>query len=169
MNITYSVELRNRKTGNSDFVILKTNDHDEAYKLAKSFNEMNVKYYYEEICIDNYIDGSEGYVADVYNDETDEVNGYTFINDEAKMCDFFHMKRENFLDFYSYLTNEDYCLTLCDVLEAIDYHNKEELIEEWKSYAKTEQYKFLPNGCDIMRDIVAPSMFMKLFVDTKTN
>lgn len=38
----------------------------------------------------------------------------SFINDEEKMYDFVRMDREDFLNFYSYLTEEEYDATLND-------------------------------------------------------
>lgn len=62
----YEVDLRNRKTGNSEKTIFSTENHDEAYIYAENWNRKNIKNY--DIDID-YIDGNEGLIAEVYEVE----------------------------------------------------------------------------------------------------
>lgn len=62
----YEVDLRNRKTGDSVACILSTKSHDEAWKFAKEWNKKNLPDYDEERTYDSYIDGTESFVADVY-------------------------------------------------------------------------------------------------------
>jgi hypothetical protein len=40
----------------------------------------------------------------------------SFIDDQEKMVDFFKLTKEEFLNFYSYLTEEEYEATKQDVL-----------------------------------------------------
>ena len=49
--------------------------------------------------------------------------GNSFLTDQEKMIDFFMMTRSNFLEFYSYLTEDDYDATCYDVLERSGYWN----------------------------------------------
>ena len=54
----------------------------------------------------------------------------SFINDQEKMIDFFAITKEEFLNFYSYLTSEEYEATAQDVLDRSNYWNKEALAED---------------------------------------
>ena len=80
--------------------------------------------------------------------------GKSFIKDEEKMCDFFSTKRKDFLNSYSYVTTEDYNSTIIDVLNLVDYWNKEHLIEY-----ELENI----DGNTLMLNIVFPLMFLKVF------
>lgn len=48
-------------------------------------------------------------------------NVKSFIDDEEKMIDFFTLDKEAFLEFYSYLTEEDYKATCEDVIKKSGY------------------------------------------------
>ena len=53
-------------------------------------------------------------------------NKYTelsFINDQEKMVDFFSVNRKDFLEFYSYISKEEYNSTIQDVLNRSGYWN----------------------------------------------
>jgi hypothetical protein len=54
----------------------------------------------------------------------------SFINDQEKMIDFFTITKEAFLQFYSYLTEEEYEATRKDVLSRSGYWNRESLAED---------------------------------------
>lgn len=54
----------------------------------------------------------------------------SFIDDQEKMIDFFTITKEEFLNFYSYLTEKEYEATARDVLDRTDYWNKEALAED---------------------------------------
>ena len=54
----------------------------------------------------------------------------SFINDQEKMVDFFTLTKEVFLNFYSYLTEEEYEETKKDVLIRSGYWNAEALSED---------------------------------------
>ena len=54
----------------------------------------------------------------------------SFINDQEKMVDFFTITKEVFLNFYSYLTEEEYEETKKDVLTRSGYWNAEALSED---------------------------------------
>ena len=54
----------------------------------------------------------------------------SFINDQEKMVDFFTITKEEFLNFYSYLTEEEYEATKQDVLYRSGYWNAEALLED---------------------------------------
>ena len=54
----------------------------------------------------------------------------SFINDQEKMIDFFTTTKEQFLNFYSYLTEEEYEATQKDVLNRSGYWNAEALSED---------------------------------------
>ena len=47
----------------------------------------------------------------------------SFINDQEKMVDFFSVNRKDFLEFYSYLSEEEYNATIQDVLNRSGYWN----------------------------------------------
>ena len=47
----------------------------------------------------------------------------SFINDQEKMVDFFSVNRKDFLEFYSYLSEEEYNATMQDVLNRSGYWN----------------------------------------------
>ena len=47
----------------------------------------------------------------------------SFVDDVEKMIDFFLMDKKDFLEFYSYLTEEDYKATCEDVIKKSDYWN----------------------------------------------
>lgn len=49
----------------------------------------------------------------------------SFATDTEKMIDFFTSSKENFLNFYSYLTEEDYTATIHDIINKIGYWHKE--------------------------------------------
>lgn len=53
----------------------------------------------------------------------------SFIDDQEKMIDFFTITKEEFLNFYSYLTEEEYEATARDVLDRSGYWNKKALAE----------------------------------------
>ena len=54
----------------------------------------------------------------------------SFINDQEKMVDFFTVAKTDFLNFYSYLTEEEYEATRKDVLFRSGYWNAEALAED---------------------------------------
>jgi hypothetical protein len=54
----------------------------------------------------------------------------SFINEQEKMIDFFTTTKEQFLKFYSYLTEEEYEATRKDVLSRSGYWNREALAED---------------------------------------
>lgn len=54
----------------------------------------------------------------------------SFINDQEKMVDFFTIDKVDFLNFYSYLTDEEYEATKQDVLSRSGYWNAEALVED---------------------------------------
>lgn len=54
----------------------------------------------------------------------------SFINDQEKMIDFFTTTKDEFLNFYSYLTEEEYEATKKDVLTRSGYWNAEALSED---------------------------------------
>lgn len=54
----------------------------------------------------------------------------SFINDQEKMIDFFTSNKRAFLDFYSYITEEEYEATKKDVLMRSGYWNAEALAED---------------------------------------
>ena len=47
----------------------------------------------------------------------------SFINDQEKMVDFFSVNRKDFLEFYSYISKEEYNATIQDVLNRSGYWN----------------------------------------------
>lgn len=70
--IIYNVDLRSRKTGDSVLTILKTENHSEAWNLADKTNQawfQNLGVYSSATPTDSWIDGSEGYFADVIETE----------------------------------------------------------------------------------------------------
>lgn len=68
----YEVDLRSRKTGNSIETIFSSESHDESCEVLenwyKQHSELNT-----ETNLENYVDGSDGVFADIY--ETDEPHG----------------------------------------------------------------------------------------------
>ena len=54
----------------------------------------------------------------------------SFINDQEKMVDFFTITKDNFLTFYSYITEEEYETTKKEVLARSGYWNSEALSED---------------------------------------
>lgn len=54
----------------------------------------------------------------------------SFINDQEKMVDFFTLYKRTFLDFYSYISEEEYEETKKDVLMRSGYWNAEALAED---------------------------------------
>jgi hypothetical protein len=54
----------------------------------------------------------------------------SFINEQEKMIDFFTITKDEFLNFYSYLTEEEYEETKKDVLARSNYWNAEALVED---------------------------------------
>lgn len=54
----------------------------------------------------------------------------SFINDQEKMVDFFTIDKQTFLNFYSYITDEEYEATKKDVLMRSGYWNAEALAED---------------------------------------
>lgn len=54
----------------------------------------------------------------------------SFINDQEKMVDFFTNSKWVFLNFYSYITEEEYEATKKDVLIRSGYWNAEALAED---------------------------------------
>lgn len=57
-------------------------------------------------------------------------NNNSFLDDQEKMVDFFTISKEEFLNFYSYLTEEEYEATKEDVLNRSGYWNKEYIDRE---------------------------------------
>ena len=51
----------------------------------------------------------------------------SFINDQEKMVDFFTVNRQDFLEFYSYLSEEEYNATIQDVLNRSGYWNADNI------------------------------------------
>ena len=54
----------------------------------------------------------------------------SFITDQEKMVDFFTISKEDFLEFYNYVTEEEYDATKKDVLSRSGYWNREELADD---------------------------------------
>lgn len=54
----------------------------------------------------------------------------SFIDDQEKMVDFFTVGKCTFLNFYSYITEEEYEATKKDVLMRSGYWNEEALAED---------------------------------------
>jgi hypothetical protein len=54
----------------------------------------------------------------------------SFINEQEKMIDFFTITKDEFLNFYSYITEEEYEETKKDVLARSNYWNAEALAED---------------------------------------
>lgn len=54
----------------------------------------------------------------------------SFIKDQEKMIDFFTITKNEFLNFYSYITEEEYEETKKDVLMRSGYWNAESLAED---------------------------------------
>ena len=50
--------------------------------------------------------------------------GYIFTNDHEKMIDFFILPKDEFLQFYCYLTEKDYDATVKDIIERSGYWNE---------------------------------------------
>lgn len=66
------------------------------------------------------------------------MNG-SFIDDKEKINDIFNLSKEEFLNSYSYLTEEDYQATIDDLWEDfgyIDIDEKENILEDWKAFKK---------------------------------
>lgn len=78
----------------------------------------------------------------------------SFIEDEEKMCDFFSTKRKDFLKFYPHITEKEYNETIKNVLNLVDYWNKNHLIE----YNLNDI-----DGNLLMQNIVSPIIFLKIF------
>ena len=55
----------------------------------------------------------------------------SFINDQEKMVDFFAMDKFHFLNYYYYLTEEEYEATKKDVLIRSGHEDAEMLAEDW--------------------------------------
>lgn len=51
--------------------------------------------------------------------------GLSFINDEEKMIDLFFSSKRDFLNFYSYLSEEEYDATINDIVDKSGYWHKE--------------------------------------------
>ena len=56
--------------------------------------------------------------------------GNSFIDDQEKMLDFFFLSRSEFLQSYSYLTQDDYRDTECDVINKFKYWEQEQYDDE---------------------------------------
>ena len=54
----------------------------------------------------------------------------SFINEQEKMIDFFTISKEEFLNFYSYLTEEEYDETRQEVLNRSGYWNADGIDKE---------------------------------------
>lgn len=64
----YSVDLRDRATGNSVETILITNDYDAAWNLRELWNRKHVPDYEEFTTSEIYIGAiEEGLIAELYN------------------------------------------------------------------------------------------------------
>lgn len=66
-------------------------------------------YYYEDLCME-------------WNTEEKNMENKlagSFLDDDEKMHDFFRISKEEFLFSYSYLTEDDYKLTVLDILKYI--------------------------------------------------
>jgi len=63
------VDLRSRKTGNTVETILTTENPDVAWHLVSKWNRTHVPYFDPERSSEDYIDGSDGLVADCYYEE----------------------------------------------------------------------------------------------------
>ena len=66
------------------------------------------------------------------------MNG-SFIDDKEKMNDIFVLSKDEFLNSYSYLTEEDYQSTIDDLWEDfgyIDIDENENILEDWKVFKK---------------------------------
>ncbi len=51
--------------------------------------------------------------------------GLSFIDDEEKMIDLFFSSKRDFLNFYSYLSEEEYDATINDIVDKSGYWYKE--------------------------------------------
>lgn len=60
------VDLRSRKTGNTERTLLATKDVDEAWDLVNTWNKRNIVGYKDDTDRETYVDGSDGLFADCY-------------------------------------------------------------------------------------------------------
>lgn len=54
----------------------------------------------------------------------------SFINDQEKMVDFFTLTKDEFLRFYTYITEEEYESTKQDVISRSGYWNAQAITED---------------------------------------
>lgn len=71
----YEVDLRDRTTGTSVWCIFTTKDSDKAYEFAEMWNKANVPEYDGNGNYVDYIDGTDGLIADVYETNVDQAKG----------------------------------------------------------------------------------------------
>lgn len=63
----------------------------------------------------------------------------SFIDDKEKIRDLFELSKNDFLKSYSYLTEEEYQVTIDDLWEDfsyIDIDENENILENWKIFKK---------------------------------
>lgn len=82
--------------------------------------EQAERYCNSHVGITEHSDGS----CDEHEMQYEELE-VSFIDDEEKMIDFFTTTKEQFLKFYSYLTEEEYETTKQEVLNKSGYWNSE--------------------------------------------
>ena len=83
--------------------------------------------------LDQWLENMDGIEPTAKDKEVTEIltklyktsSGTSFISDEEKMIDFFVSSREEFLKFYSYLSDEDYTKTVHDIIDKSGYWHKE--------------------------------------------
>lgn len=84
----------------------------------------------------------------------------TFIDDEEKMRDFVDMSKEDFLEFYSYLTEEEYELTKRMWLENYYIHKEakrdiKQIFSVLDSYSTTNDYiETYKKAKEILNDVI---------------
>lgn len=60
------VDLRSRRTGNTETTLLVTEDANLAWDLVRAWNKSNLVGYEEDRDLSTYVDGSDGLFADCY-------------------------------------------------------------------------------------------------------
>ncbi len=96
------------------------------------------------------------------SENTKALTPPTFINDYEKIKDFYRMTKEEFLNFYSFLTEEEYNATFDEIIHSDDFIEK---FGDWEKAQRLEKLKndvsletdgkIILNGDDITETVVS--------------
>lgn len=159
-NVEYAVNVYSNETFVEQLDVFS--DVSEAKIFASSYeNNLESDDHIEIVMILYDKDGNEINVEKVWEENKMYKNNIcgncSFINDKEKMADFKVLTKEEFLESYSYLTEEEYELTVQEYKKRIALKNLilllfTDSLEEWESINDDEFVHYVCKNAGITRN-----------------